>query len=330
MSTKFGKNIKSYSVYYTTASSKVVKILTLTTTNQAVEDDDPSSAASMVSYQGIITNALESNSGIYMVDKKVKLVLSHLCLVSNIQILRKGQRVQIRNAHYEQIGGKRKVLWACGRTEIRVLDELKTFNKCNGVKSRIYNKEEVKVLKCNPVLNMCHKWNLTVYEVLCISDIYQNQYLVKFRGILSDQSLESDDLFSSVLKLSGIERANLSRYRCFISEYLSAPHNCDLWFSNEKKLDLMNPDVYSNNWLRSIKDIKIFISKEIEAKKEKVQINYSKNSLQYNYCVVSCDKFNLQNSLFAEHSNTKGSRATTVHNCNTYVIGILNVDSETG
>ena len=220
---KDGKKVKSYKVYYTTSDSTVSEKPPNSTTYHDRDSHIPSIECSteerLVSYEGIITDTEASDSGIYTLDKKVKLALSHLCLVSNVQIFRRGQKIHIENAHLKPLGEKRKLLWACGKTLVRLVDEdCDNCNQSKKKKSGVHYKEDLKIFENDPVLNLCHQWNLSTREILYISYVYHNQLLTKFQGIVPDQFLHSKEYFSSVLKCAMVQKVKVNKCRCFITD----------------------------------------------------------------------------------------------------------------
>ena len=92
---------KTYKIYQTTHESRAFAIQ-----NSLVQPHDHKNeitggdlTANLVSYEGIITNDKASTSGIYILDKEIELMLSPLCLVSNIQLFRRGQKLNVTHAH---------------------------------------------------------------------------------------------------------------------------------------------------------------------------------------------------------------------------------------
>ena len=241
---KEGKNVKSYVVYCTRNDSTVTEIPSISPmkyqhgSEHLMEDNKYPGDEKLVSYEGIITDTRASSSGIYIIDKNVKLVLSHLCLVSNIQIFKRGQKLQIINAHLEVVDEKRKLLWACGKTLVCHTDE-DLNNRDENIKKEsksIHHKMDLEVFERDPVLNLCHQCNLTTKEIVYIGDVYHEQFRTKFQGIVPEQCLHSIEYFSSLLKFGGLQNINLNKRRCFITEFLSVPHDCDLSCSEKKNV----------------------------------------------------------------------------------------------
>ena len=333
---KEGKKVKSYKVYYTTIASTVSEIPCNSPTRHNghthLHITECPSEKRLVSYEGIITDTEASYSGIYTLDKKVKLVLSHLCLISNVQIFRRGQKLHITNAHLGQLGEKRKLLWACGKTLVRQGDEdCYSFDTSRQTKSGVHYKEDFAVFENDPVLNLCHQWNLTTIEVLYISDVYHKQYLVKFKDIVPDHLLHNKDYFSNVLKFAAIQKVNVDRCRCFITEFLSVPHECDLSCSNEENVRSRESESDMYTCLITVKDFHFLLQKKLDKERQEKKEKYSKCNFQYDYCEASGDVFSNQaNDILSKEYNCIGLSFVTEHKCTPVLIGLLLVDSKTG
>ena len=326
VASKFSQENKSFKVFCTTGKSVAKAVQIIDAVDPSIHSEDQSEDG-LESYQGIVTNAIESSSGIYILDKKIKLILSPLCIVSNVQTFRKGQKISVNNAHFRNVKDSGKILCACAKTSVNILND-PIDNTKNKDRTRLYDKQDMSRLKKDPVLNMCHEWNLKMSEILYINGIYQ-KYLSKFNNIISNEELESTEHFSKVLELIGAFGLGFKKSRCLITEYLSMPHQCQLCDLNQPKLDIYN-EMYNKSSLISVKELKSLVLKKIAKQKETQKEKYNCTKFQYDYCIIPGDTLNLQE---VTHSTvptwTTFDKNAELKECNS-VIGILDVDVTTG
>ena len=326
VASKFSQEDKSFKVFCTTSKSVAKEMPLINVVDPYIQIEDRSEDG-LESYQGIVTNAIESNRGIYILDKKIKLILSPLCIVSNVQILRKGQKVSVTNAHFRNVKDSGKILCACAKTTVNILNDPIDKGK-NKDRPSLYDKQDMSRLKKDPVLNMCHEWNLKMSEILYIKDIYQN-YLSKFNGIVLNDELESTEHFSKVLELIGAFGLGFKKSRCLITEYLSMPHQCQLCDSNQPKVDIYD-EMYNKSSLISVKELKSLVLEKMAKQKETQKEKYNCTKFQYDYCIIPGDTLNLQDVTHSiEPTCASFDKNAELQEYNS-VIGILDVDVTTG
>ena len=335
---KEGKKVKAYVVYYTRNDSTVTEIPSISPMKcqhgieQLAEDIKYPGDEKLVSYEGIITDTEASSSGIYIIDKNVKLVLSHLCLVSNIQIFKRGQKLQIINAHLEVVDEKRKLLWACGKTLVCHTDE-DLNNQDENIKTEsksIHYKKDLEVFEKDAVLNLCHQCNLTTREIVYIGDIYHKQFRTKFQGIIPEQYLHSIEYFANLLKFCGLQNINSNKRRCFITEFLSVPHDCDLSYSEKKNVLSCGNKNNIDTCLITLQDFNSLVKRKLYKDREEKKEKYSKVNFQYDYCETDDVPSYIENDPLFEEYDCKISRYSKNHKCNPVIIGLLQVDPRTG
>ena len=326
---KGDKKIKSYKVYNANKNSTVHELPELFLAEVKVPSEI-ASARNLVSYEGIVTGTNESTSGIYVLDKKVKIVLSHICLVSNIPIFEKGQKIKVTNAHFEQLSETLRVLWACAKTVVtRVNNELSV--RYEDTRLKLYNKEEYMKQKVDPILNLCHDWSLSVREVICLSDIYQNSYLVKFKSIFTDGILNTIEHFIAVLQLCGWKCIGTTSSRCLITEFLSVPHECGLWGQEKMNSEVINRIKDLKYRLITLTELKAFIRKQVDKRKETQKNKYKKISLQYDYCEISdSDIMDDINYFLHKKFDNLHEDQNDLSISSFSIIGLLEVDVKTG
>ena len=330
MAAKLDQKIRSYKLYSANSYSTVCELSEPVLSEVALLQ--PLQNRQFITYAGIVTGNKESASGIYMVDKKVKLVLTHICLVSNIPIFEKGQKIKITNAHFELCHEPSKILWACARTAVfKVCNEMasNTFNR--NQKLRLYDKEELTKQKSDPILNLCHDWNLNVSEVLILSEIYHNYYYKKFKNIFTDYSLSSMKYFLSVLKLCGITKTCKMQSRCLITEFLSVPHECGPWIAEERNSDIIKNTDDMKQCLITLAEFLSFMADKLLLKKEVLKTKYVKSDFQYDYCEVTFEEIRRDITfLLREKANLMNNDQENDSTTSLKLIGILDVDIKTG
>ena len=284
------------------------------------------SSKDFFSYEGVVTGTNESVSGIYILDKKIKLVLSHICLVSNIPIFKKGQKINITNGHFEKYNETFHILWACARTSVsKATNKSIAIDLHDSGSQRIYDKDEYMKQKTDPVLNLCHAWNLNVCEVLYLSDIYHMHFYMKFKTIIEEHLLNSIKYFVRFLNICGVKINSCNSSRCLITEFLSMPHECGPRISEERNRNLLK-DIH----LQSITlvEFKALIGKEFVQQKK---IRKNKNSKIGNYDYFEISNIDILDKIdcFREKLNwQKDDGNDSVSGF--FLIGVLEVDTKSG
>ena len=284
------------------------------------------SSREFFSYEGVVTGTNESASGIYILDKKIKLVLTHICLVSNIPIFKKGHKINITNGHFEKCNETFHILWACARTSVsNVTNESNSKDLHDSGSQRIYDKNEYMKQKTDPVLNLCHDWNLNVSEVLYLSEIYHMHFYMKFKTIIEEHMLNSVKCFVRFLNICGVDKISCNSSRCLITEFLSMPHECGPRISEERDRNLLE-----GIHLQSITLVKFkaLMAKEFVQQKKMRKNKYSKIG-NYNYSEMSdldiIDKIDCFRETLNLHKDDRNNSVSCF--C---LIGVLEVDTKSG
>ena len=322
---KSDQKIKYYKVVSTNKQSTACEIADINRTDNLVVTHVLSSRE-FVSYEGVVTGTNESASGIYILDKKIKLVLSHICLVSNIPIFKKGQKINITNGHFEKYNETFHLLWACARTSVsNVTNESMAKDLHHSEGQRIYDKDEYKKQKTDPVLNLCHDWNLSVCEVLYLSDIYHTHFYVKFKTIIEEHMLNSVKYFVLFLNICGVIKISRKSSRSLITEFLSTPHECGPSISEER-----NRNLFKGIHLQSIPLVKLkaLLAKELLQQKKMRKNKFSKIG-NYNYSEISDIDILDKIDCFQEKFNLYKDNGNDSNSC-FCLIGVLEVDTKSG
>ena len=133
-----GKKVRVENVTRNNLTSKVsqinlkVYLLTKTTTFEILEDistflPQPTSQ-NLVNYEGIVTNDQLVNCGLFVLDNKVIVCQSTLCVITNIRKVKLGMKVAINNVHTIKLKSLRKIgMILCARGRLDIL------NRCGRV-----------------------------------------------------------------------------------------------------------------------------------------------------------------------------------------------------
>ena len=324
------QNIKSYKVVSTNKTSSACEVPDASVADNRMLQQIGSSKQ-LVSYEGIVTGTNESASGIYILDKKFTLVLTHLCLLSNIPTFEKGQKIKVINCHFETYNESFKILWACGRTTVAKVAYEASEPEFNCSESqRIYDKDEYTKQKTDPILYLCHDWNLNVSEVLSLSDIYRMHYCMKFKNDNKEHNLNQVNCFVSFLKNCGVSNISNSKTRCLITEFLSMPHECGSLMLKEKSRSLLSRIHEVRCSLITIAEFKDVLMNQMVKRKEILNIKQAKVS-NYNYFEVP--EINVMSEItsrFRDKLTYILEDQANVSKSSLNLIGVLDIDTRSG
>uniref|UniRef100_A0A0K2UT41 Uncharacterized protein n=1 Tax=Lepeophtheirus salmonis TaxID=72036 RepID=A0A0K2UT41_LEPSM len=186
------------------------------------------------SYKGIVTDDSFASSGVYILDKIVKLVATNLCVVTNVRLFKKGMTLEIFNSHYH---GPESVIFLCARSFV------KSHHYSN--ETSVHSKTSVDVYKEDPIVDLALDFNLGLRNIL---------QLLEFKNALGVSLLKTPingtvfrNIIKSCLQISEFH----TEYRSLVKEYFSTDEE-------HKSCCVIDVDLFQNNLIKPFKSIKAF------------------------------------------------------------------------
>jgi hypothetical protein len=178
----------------------------------------------LVSYEGIVTRDQFMAAGIVVLDNKVTVVISTICVVTNVRMFKQGQRVGIHLAHLRRFqDGKQVVLIVCAKGRVDLLDD-----NSNSMHSR----GDYKCFERNGLIKHCLYLKISAKQLLWLYQMVQT-FQTHFEGILMpnprqvENVLLGEEFPQDVLNFFG-GRIETIPHRSLLNEFLITPHNCSV------------------------------------------------------------------------------------------------------
>ena len=70
----------------------------------------------LINIEGIVTNDKCVQAGIFILDNKITVVMSSLCVITNIKEVQSGHKVSIRNAHILKMANEKTAVVLCAKS----------------------------------------------------------------------------------------------------------------------------------------------------------------------------------------------------------------------
>ena len=112
--------------------------------------------AHLVTYEGTVTNDQFIQAGIFILDKKVLVVMSALCVITNVKPVENGQKIVIRNAHLKKFGENRVGLLLCAKSRMIHLNTPESFH---------VSKSALKKFESNVIIQHCLNLKLSAKQI---------------------------------------------------------------------------------------------------------------------------------------------------------------------
>lgn len=120
------------------------------------ETSQPVTPSNLVTYEGTVTNDQCIKAGIFMLDKKVLVIMSALCVITNVGPVENGQKIVIRNAHLKKWGENRVGLILCAKSRITLLNQESTFH---------VSKAAMKMFESNLIIQHCLNLKISAKQI---------------------------------------------------------------------------------------------------------------------------------------------------------------------
>ncbi|CAB4055774.1 unnamed protein product [Lepeophtheirus salmonis] len=129
------------------------------------------------SYKGIVTDDSFASSGVYILDKIVKLVATNLCVVTNVRLFKKGMTLEIFNSHYH---GPESVIFLCARSFV------KSHHYSN--ETSVHSKTSVDVYKEDPIVDLALDFNLGLRNIFTTlgSCLQISEFHTEYRSLVKE------------------------------------------------------------------------------------------------------------------------------------------------
>lgn len=255
-----------------------------------------------VTYQGIVTHDKCVDAGIFVVDNRVTVVMSTLCVITNVKSVQSGSKVVVRNGHMKRLPNNKFALLLCAKGRVDCLDD--------NSNAMMHSKRDHMKFEANHTVQMClhlklsAKQLLAMYQSLSVLETSVKQFKtsnMKEKMLLSSSSDALSTFFDFVV--------DQVPHRSLLNEFLSFPHHCSI--------DV--PDG-SENWPISsnLENVKRLISDALDYRKE---FNDADNEANSVVNVRKCSPCSFK--YFTIDSNE-------IKDLPTLVIGYLQINAESG
>ena len=249
-------------------------------------------ALKYIFFVGIVTNDKCASAGIFILDNKIIIIVSTLCVITNIKRVQNGLNVSIRNAHLMKPNSHFKsALILCAKSHLIIQQDEEDDSK-NKLFS-MHDKNELKHFEANPMIQECLHLKLSPKQLLKLflymSQIEQNINEAKKLNLKADVLLNAP--LKAILDFFQVDIKNVP-HRSLMNEFMSRPHMCSVEASDCSDEDWPeNPFNTLQNNLEIIKENMNFICEEM------CNLEIKRSPCKYKYHFVKSDQLADQVSL---------------------------------
>ena len=117
--------------------------------------DQGEKKCSLVTYEGIVTNDKCVQAGIFTLDNKVIVIMSTLCVITNVNSVKIGQKILVKNAHLKKFSDKIGLI-LCAKGRIVNLTQFSSFH---------IHKKMHKMFENNVIIQHCLNLKLSAKQL---------------------------------------------------------------------------------------------------------------------------------------------------------------------
>ena len=247
-----GKKVMVENVARNNLTSKVsqinlkVYLLTKTTTFEILEDISTflpqPTLQNLVNYEGIVTNDQLVNCGLFVLDNKVIVCQSTLCVITNIRKVKLGMKVAINNVHTIKLKSLGKIgMILCARGRLDILkdqgDIITGSIHSNQNDQKLY--EENHIIRKVLDLRMSAYQVFALYEALSTLETTFTKKKCKKLNLASKFMVEnSGQDHEKAIKFFEFKQEQNIKQRSLPNQFLSEPHICDI--QSDKTISVPN------------------------------------------------------------------------------------------
>ena len=178
----------------------------------------------LVKYEGIVTNDKLIKSGIFVLDNKVLVVQSTLCVITNVRKVNLGMTVSINNAHVVKKLQSGKIgLLLCAKSRIDSADF--AYNSIHS------DPEDQKLFEKDEIIQKCLYLTLSSRQILFLADIFFT---------LEKQLKINLDFEPKFLKFLGLT-TEVGTKISLLNDFLCQPHRCSAEMENFEYCTFLRP-----------------------------------------------------------------------------------------
>ena len=175
----------------------------------------------LVNIDGIVTYDKCVQAGIFILDNKIVVVMSMLCVITNIRKVQSGFKISIRNAHLMKLTNDKSAIILCAKSLLIIHEE--------STKSSIHFKSDKQSFETNNIIQDCLHLRLSPKQLLKVFEnltcLEQNIKEVKKCDLKHDILVTS--YLKNILEFFKWEINNIP-HRSLLNEFLSQPHSCSI------------------------------------------------------------------------------------------------------
>ena len=206
----------------------------------------PKKSGGLINIEGIVTNDKFVQAGIFILDNKITVVISSLCVITNIKEVQSGHKVSIRNGHILKMANQKTAVILCAKSLLIIhkqqvdpdmdgdglLNLTGKFSIHNSKSERERFESNVFIQDCLH-LRLSPKQSLKLFEYLTIleknikemknSDLKQNLFL----DYASSNHANKNNNLEHLIDFFNVEIKKVP-HRSLLNEFLSYPHQCSV------------------------------------------------------------------------------------------------------
>ena len=190
----------------------------------------------LINIEGIVTNDKCVQAGIFILDNKITVVMSSLCVITNIKEVQSGHKVSIRNAHILKMANEKTAVVLCAKSLLIIhrsedpddgLLNLTGFSIHNSKCERERFESNAFIQDCLH-LRLSPKQILKLFEYLTIleKNIKEMKTSALKQNLFLNSASNKDNL-EDLMEFFNVEIKNVP-YRSLLNEFLSYPHQCSV------------------------------------------------------------------------------------------------------
>ena len=243
-------------------------------------------------FAGIVTNDKCTPAGIFILDNKIIVLISTLCVITNIKKVQNGLNVSIRNAHLMKLNSHFKsAVILCAKSHL-IVHQDEDDNSKNRLFS-MHDKQELKHFEVNPMIQECLHLKLSPKQLLklflYLSRIEQNINEVKKSNLKADLFLNAP--LKAILDFFQVEIKNVP-HRSLMNEFMSRPHLCSV-----EAFDCSDEDWPQNPFNSLQENLEIIRGNMDVICEEMCNLEIKRSPCKYKYHFVKSDQLENQVSL---------------------------------